>query len=80
MKQNTLQHHIQHYTELKPLEVLCEEFNKLTNTFKREEQQSTDPDPWLAEDDKSRYLTDIEILEKQIDLETSCLTQKGKEG
>ena len=35
----------------KPMQVLCEE-NNLTNTFKREGQQSTDPYHWLAEDEK----------------------------
>ena len=55
------------------------EFNKLTNILKREEQQTTDPYAWLAEDDESRNFTDGEIMEKYIDLETLCLTQKEKE-
>ena len=33
----------------------------------------------LAEDDERRNLTDREILDKYVDLETSCLTQKEKE-
>ena len=51
--------------------------NKLTNTLK-EEQQSTDPYPWLGEGD-DRSLADRDILKKYIDLETSCITQKEKE-
>ena len=48
----------QHYFELKPLHMLCKEFNKLTGTLKTEEQQSTDPYPWLAEDDERRSVTE----------------------
>ena len=50
VKQNTIHHHLQHYYELKPLQVLCEEFNKLIFTLKRKEQQSIDPYPWFVED------------------------------
>ena len=79
VKQSTIQHHLKHYYEFKPLKVPCEEFNKLTNTLKTEERQSTDPYPWLAEDDERRNLTDRKILEKYIALETLCITQKEKE-
>ena len=58
---------------------LCEGFHKLANTLKREEQPSTGPYPWLAEDDERRNLADREILERNIDLKTSCLIQKEKE-
>ena len=51
------------------------EFNKLTTTLKKE-QQFIDPYPWLAEEDERRNLIDKEILEKYIDFETLCLTQK----
>ena len=55
MKKSTIQHHVQHY-QFKPLQVLCEEFNKLTNTLQREEQKPTDPCSLLAEDDERRNL------------------------
>ena len=35
-------------------------------SLRREETQSTEPYPWLADDDKKRNLTDREILEKYI--------------
>ena len=44
-----------------------------------EKQKSTDPYPWLAEDNDSRNLSDKEILDKYINLETSYLTQKEKD-
>ena len=59
--------------------MFSEEFNKLTNTLKRAEQQSTDPYPWLEEDDERGNLMDSDIFEKYIDLETLSLTQKEKE-
>ena len=59
--------------------MLCEEFNNLTNTYKREEQQCTNPYPRLTEEDERRNLTNREIVEKYIDLETSFLAQKEKE-
>ena len=58
--------------------MLHEEFNKLTNTLKREEQQSSDQYPWLAGDDESRNLTDREILEKYIDLGDFVLNPERK--
>ena len=45
VKHSTIQHNT-HYYEFQPLQVPCEEFNNMTNTIKREEQQSTDPYPW----------------------------------
>ena len=33
MEQSTIQHNL-NYCEFRPLQVLCEEFNKLTNTLK----------------------------------------------
>ena len=36
--------------------------------------------PWLDEMDKRKYMTDREILEKYINLDNTCLTEKEKEG
>ena len=36
--ESTNMDHLQHYYEFQALQVLCEEFNKLTNILKREEQ------------------------------------------
>ena len=49
----------------------------IVNQHLKGEQQSTDPYPWLAEDDERRNLTDRDIGE--ICLETSCFTQKQQE-
>ena len=53
MKESPIHCHIEYYYEFKPLQVLCEELNNLINTLNRE-QQSTDPYPWLSEDDERK--------------------------
>ena len=44
----------------------------------REQTTSVDKYPWLSSDDERRNMTDREILEKYIDLETSCLNKEEK--
>ena len=68
VKQSNIQHHLESYYECRPLQALCEEINKLTNTLRRQEQKATDPFPWLAEVDKRRNLSDREMSEKYVNL------------
>ena len=58
LKQSIICSHFKNYYEFKPLQMLCEEFHKLTNTLKRVEQQSTGLNPWLAKVDERRNLTE----------------------
>ena len=44
----------------------------------REEKLSTDKYPWLDPEDKRRYMTDREILDKYINLNNSCLSKEEK--
>ena len=44
----------------------------------REQTTSVDKYPWLSPDDERRNLTDREILEKYIDLGTSCLNKEER--
>ena len=60
VKQSNIQHHLEIYYEFRPLQALCEEFYKLTNTLRREKQKSTDPYLWQAEDYERRNLSDRE--------------------
>ena len=55
---------------------LCE----FINTLKREREQiePEEGNPWLDPGDERKYMTDQEILDKYIDLEKSCLTEKEK--
>ena len=57
-------------------------FNKLINTLKKEREQKEMEEnyPLLDFSDERKYMTDKEILDKYIDLEKTCLTQKEKRG
>ena len=44
----------------------------------REQVNAVDKYPWLGPGDKRRNMTDREILEKYIDLETLCLNKEEK--
>ena len=44
----------------------------------REQTTSVDKYPWLSPDDERRNMTDREILEKYIDLGTSCLNKEER--
>ena len=59
---------------------VCDQFNRLKNTLKKEEEGTcnTDKYPWLEDSDERKHMTDKEILDKCIDLEDSCLTKGRK--
>ena len=47
----------------------------------KKEREETEPEenyPWLNPNDERKYMTDQETLDKYIDLEKSCLTEKEK--
>ena len=50
------------------------------DTLKKDREQTTSVDkyPWLSPDDERRNMTDREILEKYIDLGTSCLNKEER--
>ena len=59
----------------------CDQFNRLINTLRKEEEETcnTDKYPWLDDSDERKHMTDREILDKYIDLEGSCLTKWEKQ-
>ena len=58
---------------------LCEEFNTIVNERKKEEKEMDKYKyPWLDDNDERKYMTDREILEKHIILDSSCLTKSEK--
>ena len=47
----------------------------------KKEREQIEPEesyPWLDSSDKRKYMTDQEILDKHIDLDSSCLTKEEK--
>ena len=80
IKQGILQQNLSKYYRFEKAEKLCEYLNKFMNTLKREREQKMPRDkyPWLDPDDDQRHMTDREILEKYINLDTSCLNEEEK--
>ena len=78
IKQGMLQQNLSKYYRFEEAGKLCEYFNKFVNTLKKDREQTTSVEkyPWLSSDDERRNMTDREILEKYIDLETSCLNKE----
>ena len=63
------------------MNTVCDQFNRLINTLKKEEEETCDTDkyPWLDDSDERKHMTDREILDKYINLEVSCLTKWEKQ-
>ena len=80
IKQGILQQNLSKYYRFEEAGKLCKYFNKFVDTLKKNREQTTSVDkyPWLSSDDERRNMTDREILEKYIDLETSCLNKEEK--
>ena len=77
IKQGVLQQNLSRYYKFESTEEVCTQFNNLINTLKKE--QSLDMGekyPWLDDSDKRKYMSDREIVEKYINLDNTCLTEK----
>ena len=80
IKQGILQQNLSKYYMFERAETLCKYFNKFINTLKKEREQTElkESYPRLDSSDKSKYMTDREILDKYIELDSSCLTKEEK--
>ena len=82
IKQGVLQQNLSHCYHLESAENVCDQYNRLINTLRKEEQEASafgkDKYPWLDESDERKHMTDREILDKYIDLESSCVTRCKK--
>ena len=66
-----------HFVSMK---TVCDEFNRLTNTLKNEEETSgTDKYPWFDDSDERKYVMDREILHKYVDLGKFLFNTMGKQ-
>ena len=82
IKQGVLQQNLSCMYHFEPVSKVCDHFNRLINTLKREEEEGTcktDKYPWLDDSNERKYMTDKEILDKYIDLYSSCLTKWEKQ-
>ena len=80
IKQGILQQNLGRYYRVEEASKLCEYFNKFVDILKKDREKTTPVDkyPWLDPEDERRNMTDREILEKYIDLGTSCLKKEEK--
>ena len=81
IKQGILQQNLGKYYRFERTEKLCEYFNKFVNTLKKEREQKdlNESYLWLDSSNERKYITDQEILDKYIDLDSSFLTEEKKE-
>ena len=67
---------------IESVEIVCEQYNRLTNTLRKEEREAKvcdkDNYPWFDDSNERKYMSDKEILVKYIDLDNSCLNRWKK--
>ena len=81
IKQGVLQQNLSCMHHFESANKVCDQFNRLINTLKKEEEETCNADkyPWLDDSNERRHMTDKEILDKYIYLEGSCLTKWKKQ-
>ena len=79
IKQEVLQEHLSRHYHFELADDVCDQYNRLVNLMRKEEEKSEGKFLWLDDTDKRKHMTDREILDKYIDLDNSCLTKAEKE-
>ena len=72
IKQEVLQEHLSRHYHFELADDVCEQYNRLVNLMRKEEEISEGKFPWLDDTDKRKYMTDREILDKYVNLDNSC--------
>ena len=82
IKQGVLQQNLSHCYHLESAESVCDQYNRLINTLRKEEKEASvcgkDKYPWLDDSNERKHMTDMEILDKYINFDNSCLTRYEK--
>ena len=81
IKQGILQQNLSKYYRFERAETLCKYFNKFINTINKEREQTElkESYPLLDSNNKRKYMTHRESLDKYIDLDSSCLTKEERQ-
>ena len=81
IKQGVLQQNLSCMYHFESANTVCDQFNRLINTLRKEEEETSGADkyPWLDDSDERKHMTDREVLDKYINLEGSCLTKQEKQ-
>ena len=76
IKQGVLQQNLSSLYHFETVNTICDQFNRLINTLRKEEKiEDAEKYPWLDDSDERKCMLDKEILYKYINLETSCPTK-----
>ena len=77
--QGVWQQNVSRFYKLKSVEKVCNQFNNLIITLKKEEKlENGEKNPWIDEMDERKYITDREILGKYINLDNTRLMEEEK--
>ena len=79
IKQEVFQEHLSRHYHFKLADDVCDQYNRLVNLMRKEEEKSEGKFPWLDDMDKRKHMPDREILDKYVNLDNSCLTKAEKE-
>ena len=79
IKQEVLQEHLSRHYHFELTDDVCDQYNRLVNLMRKEEEKSEGKFPWLDDTDERKHMTDREILDKYVILDNSCLTKVEKE-
>ena len=79
IKQEVLQEHLSRHYHFELADNVCDQYNRLVNLMRKEEEKSEGKFPWLDDTVKRKHMTDREILDKYMNLDNSCLTKVQKE-
>ena len=76
IKKGVLQQNLSNMYHFETANTVCDQFNRMINTLRREEKtEGAEKYPWL---DDRKYMSDKEIMDKYMDLENSYLTEGEK--
>ena len=79
IKQEVLQEDLSRHSHFQLADDVCDQYNRLVNLTRKEEEKSEGKFPWLDDTVERKYMTDREILDKYVNLDNSCLTKAEKE-
>ena len=79
INQEVLQEHLSRHYHFELADDVCDQYNRLVNLMRKEEEKSEGKFLWLDDTDKRKHMTDREILDKYVNLDNSCLTKSEKE-
>ena len=78
IKQEVLQEHLGRHYHFELADNIRNQYNRIVNLMRKEEENSEGKFPWLEDTDERKYMPDREILDKYVYLDNSCLTKIEK--